>query len=217
VTLRILAWNVHGGSHPGVVDVLRGSNADLVVLSDCHPNHYLRIGGALRDQGFTWLAGSNQSGRTGLLLASRQEMRPGPTQSSTLPAHWMHVVLPDAYMSVVGVYGPLYRAGTTRLVPRFWEGLLEAAETLANSPALIVGDLNTAPASCDSSTRQPLQAAKYLQKLQEAGWRDAYREIHGAAEAYSYWNYQGSFRIDHAASPRGIYWGRCGGGARNSR
>ena len=130
-------------------------------------------------------------------------MRPGHTQSSTLPAHWVHVVLPDSAMSVVGVYGPLYVAGTARLVPRFWEGLLEPAETLANSPALIVGDLNTAPAACDSSTRRPLQAAKYLQKLQEAGWRDAYRELHGEAEAYSYWNYQGSFRIDHAMlSPR---------------
>ena len=198
MTLRIVARNVHGGSHPGVIDVLRDSAADLVVLSDCHPTHYLPIANALRAEGFSWLAGTNGSGYTGLLIASRQAIRPGHTQSSTLPAHWLHVVLPEAGMSVVGVYGPLYRAGVSRLVPRFWEGLLEAAEALATSSTLIVGDLNTAPAAGDSSTRRLLQAARYLQKLQEGGWRDAYREVHGAAEAYSYWNYQGSFRIDHA-------------------
>ena len=105
MTLRILAWNVRGGSHRGVIDVLRNSDTDLVVLSDCHPNHYLRIAGALRGDGYTWLAGTNQSGNTGLLLASRQAMRPGHTQSTIVPASWLHVILPESGISVVGAYG----------------------------------------------------------------------------------------------------------------
>jgi exonuclease III len=50
----------------------------------------------------------------------------------------------------------------------------------------------------DSTSGLGLAAHEELEGLIESGWRDAFREIHGDEKAYSFWNHQGAYRIDHA-------------------
>jgi exonuclease III len=73
-----------------------------------------------------------------------------------------------------------------------------AARQLATERAIVIGDLNTALARSDTTSRLPLPASKELQRLAADGWRDVYREIHGDREAYSYWDSRGAYRIDYA-------------------
>lgn len=196
--MRILAWNIRGGSQPGIIEVVKTAAPDVAVLSDCRPDHYIRLAAELRGGGFEWLAGTNQADETGVLIASRMPMRPGSTSSRVLPGHWCHMWLPAVRVSIVGVYGPLYRKGVARLVPRFWEELLQSAKELATHSAVLVGDLNTATAARDTTSGYPLLAGKELQRLADDGWRDAFREVHGDRSAYSYWDSRGGYRIDHA-------------------
>lgn len=89
-------------------------------------------------------------------------------------------------------------------------GVLErarpVAKQLTTAKAIVVGDLNTAVAQCDSTSGLPLPASKELQRLTDDGWRDTYREIHGDRLEYSYWHSGDAYRIDHAmlspAAPR---------------
>jgi exonuclease III len=196
--VRILAWNIWGGSRAGVSDVVAAAAPDVAVLSDVRPSHHTSLAVGLRRAGFEWIAGTNQANYTGMLIASKVPMQPGSTSSKVLPGHWCHVWLPSARLSVVGVYGPLRRKGLANPVPAFWDEIAQAATQLATDTAVVVGDLNTAVAPRDTESGLPLPASKYLQKLAASGWRDIYREIHGDRQEWSYWDSRGAYRIDYA-------------------
>jgi exonuclease III len=196
--VRILAWNICGGSRRGISEVVRAAEPDVAVLSECRPSRYVDLAVELRADGFDWVVGTNQADYTGLLIASKTPMRPGSTSSRVLPGHWCHVWLPAARVSLVGIYGPLRHKGVANLVPAFWDELIQSARQLTTATAVVVGDLNTAVAPCDTTSGLPLPASKELQRLADDGWRDIYREIHGDQLAYSYWDRRGAYRIDHA-------------------
>ena len=196
--VRILAWNIGGGSRGGISDVVLAAAPDVAVLSDCRPSRYVSLATKLRAAGFDWMAGTNQGDYTGLIIASKTPMQPGSTSSRVLPGHWCHVWLPEARISVVGIYGPLRRKGVANLVKAFWDELVQSAKQLTTDTAVVVGDLNTAVAPYDTTSGLPLPASKELQRLADDGWRDIYREIHGDQLAYSYWDRRGAYRIDHA-------------------
>jgi exonuclease III len=209
--VKVLAWNIWGGSRRGISEVVRAVAPDLAVLSDCRPSHHERLAAELRRAGFEWIVGTNQADNTGLLIASNTPMQPGPTTNTVLPGHWCHVCLPSAGLSVVGVYGPLRRKGLANSVPTFWNELMEVSKRLSAETAVVVGDLNTALAPRDTSSGLPLPASKELQRLAADGWRDVYREIHGDRADYSYWDSRGAYRIDYAmlspAAPAARYAG----------
>jgi exonuclease III len=196
--VRVLAWNVWGGSRPGISEVVKTASPDVAVLSEFRPGHFDRVAKELRASGFGWVVGTNQADYTGLVIASNVPMEAGSTSSAVLPGHWCHVWLPSAKVSVVGIYGPLRRKGFPKLVPAFWDELVRSAAQLAGETAVIVGDLNTAVAPSDTTSRLPLPAAKDLQRLADDGWRDAFREIHGDRLMFSYQERRGAYRIDHA-------------------
>ncbi len=208
--VKVLAWNIWGGSRRGISEVVRAVAPDLAVLSDCRPSHHERLAAELRRAGFEWIVGTSQADYTGLLIASKTPMQAGPT-SSTVPGHWCHIRLPSAGLSVVGVYGPLRRKGVANSVPTFWNELREVTKQFTAETAIVVGDLNTALAPSDTSSGLPLPASKELQRLAADGWRDVYREIHGDRADYSYWDSRGAYRIDYAmlspAAPASLYAG----------
>lgn len=186
--------------------MVRAAKPDIVVFSDCRPSNYISLAADLRDGGFDWVTGTNQGDYTGLLIASKTPMNPGSTSSTVLPGHWCHVWLPAAGVAVVGIYGPLRRKGVANRLPAFWDELVQSAKQLTSVKAIVLGDLNTAVAPCDTTSGLPLPASKELQRLADYGWRDIYREIHGNRLEYSYWQSGDAYRIDHAmlspAAPR---------------
>jgi exonuclease III len=196
--VRILAWNIWGGSRNGICEVVRAVAPDLAVLSDCHPSHHDRLGTELRRIGFDWIVGTKQADYTGLLIASNTPMQSGPTTSQALPGHWCHVLLPTAGLSVLAIYGPLRRKGVVNPGPAFWGELVDAAQQLTTEKAIVVGDLNTALAPRDTTSGLPLPASKELKRLADYGWRDVYREMNGDRANYSYWDSHGAYRIDYA-------------------
>jgi len=196
--MRILAWNIRGGGREGIADAVKAIAPDVAVLSDCRPSHHIGLVALLRESGFEWVVGTNRADVTGLLIASRTPLQPGPTSSRVLPAHWCHVWLPDRHLSLVGIYGPLRGMAPVNPVQPFWAELAEAAEGLRGGAAILIGDLNTAAAPRDKTTEGALPAAKNLRRLLDDGWRDAFREANGDQMAYSYRDGRGEYRIDHA-------------------
>jgi exonuclease III len=167
--MRVLAWNIRGGSRRGISHVVRAAAPDVAVLSDCRPSRYVGLAAELMDSGFDWVVGTNQADVTGLLIASKTPIQPGSTSSKVLPGHWCHVWLPAMRVSIVGIYGPLRGKGVANLVPAFWEELLQTAKQLTTGTAVVVGDLNTAIAPCDTTSGLPLPAAKDLYQPTMAG------------------------------------------------
>lgn len=184
--MRILAWNVRGGSDPSVAEAVCSLSPDVVVLADCRPSHYVGIAGQLRSSGYSWVTGANEGDYTGLMIASRSPMGPGSTASRVLPGRWCHVRLRELGTSIVGIYGPLAIKGKSRLVPSFWSELIQVEPMLRAEHTLIAGDLNTASHAKDTSSGQPLPAGQEMQQVLDQGWRDAFREANGDRQEFSY-------------------------------
>ena len=137
--MRLIAWNIRGGARAGILKVVSTLDPDVLVLTDCRPAHYARIAQSLRLAGLEWATGTNEGNYTGILVASKTALEPGPTHSTVLPGRWCHITLPQLDTSILAIYGPLRRAGTPRLVSSFWAELREVGDQLASSNALIVG------------------------------------------------------------------------------
>ncbi len=178
--------------------MVRTVSPDVAVLSDCRPSNYIGLVADLREDGYVWATGTNQGNFTGILVASKVPIYPGPTASTVLPGQWCHVEIPSVRLSVVGVYGPLHRKGVASPVQAFWNDLLDSARRLSSEPTIVVGDLNTVMAPQDTTSGLLMPGSKELQRLAADGWRDVFREIHGDRPEHSYWEARGKYRIDYA-------------------
>lgn len=196
--MRLVAWNVRQGVGAGIIDVLSELRPDVVVLSDVRPRHFGRISSSLGALGLAHTMGSNWEDVTGVLVASNRALTPGAEHSSIEPGRLVHVRV-ERWADVVGVYGPLPVRARPSKVTAFWHELEASARRLETRPAVVCGDLNTAPAATDSSSGRWLQptAAAALQRILATGWRDAYREVHADCAGFTFRDYQGAYRIDH--------------------
>ena len=99
---------------------------------------------------------------------------------------------------VFGIYMPNLKAK----IP-YWEALIAASGPHAGGRALALGDFNTCRAYVDEPGATDATAL-FLDKIQDAGFRDVWRDRFPDGREYSWYSHRGNgFRIDHAfASPR---------------
>lgn len=98
-------------------------------------------------------------------------------------------------MRLLGLYFPLRR----RKVPLF-EYLLRLPASYLQSPTLLIGDFNTGRHHLDEAGAT-FVASEYMDRLEAAGWVDAWRQFHPREREYSWFSPKGNgFRVDHVFS-----------------
>jgi exonuclease III len=136
----------------------------------------------------------------GVLLASRwplERMRTprGPEE----PGRWLlaRVRAPRPF-SIGAMHVPNRVSG--RKWP-FLDAVLRLAECWRVGPALLIGDTNSGrPGVDEESAAFNAREGGWIEGLERAGWRDAFRHRRGAARAYTWYspNAGNGFRIDQA-------------------
>lgn len=192
----ILSWNIRqgGGSRTdGILAAIREEDPAILVLSEFRNNDRgLTLRTTLLQRGYTYQVASAARGETNsVLIASKF-----PSGSALFPDS--DPSYPDA---IVRADLPVCRLYGTYLPHkkkhRLFDFLLED-ELDDDVPSIITGDFNSGKNRVDQEGDSFWYSDK-LVALEERGYFDAFREIHGTATEYSWFSQQGNgYRYDHA-------------------
>ena len=205
--VRIVAWNIRAGGGRRVAALaaqLARWTPDVVALCEFRgtpPSVTLARG--LADIGMVHqlhtvdLAARNTNR---LLVASRWPLRRLPSRHSPREAgRWL----------LAGVGAPLPFALGVMHVPNretglkwsFLDSVLKIAESWGHGPAVLLGDTNSGRPGLDEETAAfNAREGEWMDALERASWRDAFRHLRGDERAYTWYSPNGGngFRIDQA-------------------
>ncbi len=182
------------------MEAIAAHQADVLVLTEYRSGESgRRLRAVLRDLGYVWLSPVEPPGiRNGVLIAARKKPRSVAHVTEHVPEPWRMLAVTIGGVRLFGIYMPNLRAK----IP-YWEALIEASLPHAGGRALAVGDFNTCRAYVDEPGATDVTAL-FLDEIQNAGYRDVWRDRFPDGREYSWYSHRGNgFRIDHAfASPR---------------
>jgi exonuclease III len=205
--VRIVAWNIRaGGGVRGVALAaqLRRFGPDVAALSEFRatpPSLALALALAalgLRHQLTTTDAATPNA--NALLLASRWPLaRLGVPRGPDEPGRFVLARVEGPRPFCIGaMHVP------NRISGRKWpflDAVLRLARRWRGGPALLVGDTNSGvPGIDEESAAFNAREGGWIEAMERAGWRDAFRHRRGAARAYTWYSPNGGngFRIDQA-------------------
>jgi endonuclease/exonuclease/phosphatase family metal-dependent hydrolase len=196
--MRLVTWNLNHRTRarritPPIVEVLVAIGAQVVVLTEyvAGPSHRAFLD-ALGDAGLQHssitdaVAGENQLLVVSVSPVERGHLR-APAIGASLPSNVSHLAIPRLGFDLLALRLPDYsREPRTRRA--CWGWILEAAASLEDQPAILMGDFNTDP------NYQPARCGDRIRELAQRGWRHAMPR-----DGCSYWTPRGhGVRIDHA-------------------
>jgi exodeoxyribonuclease III len=196
--LRLLTWNIRAGGGtrlPRIAEALATHAADVLILTEYRSGDAgQRLRAVLRDLGYSWLSPIEPPGiRNGVLIASRVKPRSAAHVAAHVPEPWRMLAVTIDRIRVFGIYMPNLKAK----IP-YWEALIEASTPHASGRALALGDFNTCRAYVDETGATDV-TSPFLDKIQDAGFRDVWRDRFPDGREYSWYSHRGNgFRIDHA-------------------
>jgi len=193
-----------------IAEQLRRWRADVVALSEFRatpPSERLKglvAGYGLRFQASTADSGVPASNR--LLVASRWPFRVIRLRDAPLePGRWClaNVAAPRPFS--LGVMHIPNRVSGRK--DAYHAGVLNVARSWRRGPALFVGDTNSGRIGIDEEV--PVFSKRedgWIAALEEAGWRDGFRLVHGDARTYTWYSPNGrnGFRLDQAFVHRSL-------------
>ena len=205
--MRIVAWNIRAGGGyrgPALAAQLRRLRPDVVALCEFRgtpPSATLAgaLGGlGLRHQLTT--ADLRRPALNGVLVASRWPLelvrdRRAPSE----PGRWLLARVAAARPFTVGAMHVPNRV-SGRKWP-FLDAVLTMAQGWRGGPGLFIGDTNSGRPGIDEEVPAfNLREGAWIDGLERAGWRDAFRHLRGTARAYTWYSPNGmnGFRIDQA-------------------
>ncbi|MDE2765982.1 MAG: endonuclease/exonuclease/phosphatase family protein [Chloroflexota bacterium] len=234
---RVVAWNIRagGGVRVGAIAAnLAAWGADVAALCEFRATPPSRaLAEALADQGLTHqvtTADPRRPALNRLLVASRWPLRRLRLASTPQPrANWLPVrVESPAPFTLASLHIPIAAfAGQSRFA--FHAAVLRIAGHWRRGPALIAGDTNTGRIDIDEEAPTfGKEADAWMADMERAGWRDAFRALHGNERAYTWYspNAGNGFRLDQAFVNRALLprvaavryeWGRVPGSGANHR
>jgi len=206
--MRIISWNIQHGGGSRVKEIcgcLDGWAPGCVVLSEFRgtgPSG--RISSHLREAGLVYQVDSVDSEHStgdALLIAARFPVAV-VKDSQVLPElrRWLPVeVQTDVPFRLLGLHVPNRDSG------RKWEfhgAVVRELERISDEMALAVGDTNTGRQGMDEETIFFLdQEDRWLDRIADAGWSDAYRDRYPSERTFSWYSTHGNgFRLDQAFS-----------------
>jgi exodeoxyribonuclease III len=207
--MRILTWNIrHGGKYlTEIAASIKKHDPDLLVLTE-YRTKSAQIAQILRDNGWTYQIDSSPEPNTnGIFIASKKEMQgmASVREFESDSQRWLEVFLPTEGVSILGVHIPDFNRDKTYRKRVFWEAVYEYAKDNQERPSVIIGDYNTG-LKIDGEGA-PFQEHRFMTKLLELGWVDAWRALHPDERDFTWWSnsrgVRNGFRLDYAfLSPR---------------
>jgi exonuclease III len=151
--MRIASWNLNHRARPRtipgwIISEVAATKADVMVCTEyVEGKSHRRFVSDLRAAGFLAVNTTPVTpGQNQVLIASRasQELgtlRPPSDIDETVPSNALHVSISGTHL--IGFRMPAFNSSAEHLKRRTWQWVREAAAELRDTPALIVGDMNT--------------------------------------------------------------------------
>lgn len=205
--MRIISWNIRSGGGrriAGIVGQLQRWQPDIVALQEFRGTPASReLAQHLSDLALPHqltTADAKHPATNALLLASRYPLRAVRTATTpALPARWLLAKIECGRPFTVGVmHVPNAVSG---LKDDFHDATLHMAKHWRRGPALFIGDTNTGISGLDDVTHVfSAREEAWIHGLEAAGWRDAFRYLHGDKRVYTWYspNAGNGFRLDQA-------------------
>jgi exodeoxyribonuclease III len=193
--LKIISWNIQQGGGSRILPIghaLIAGNFDIIVLSEFKNNENGRkIQEILTKAGYTFQINTKAfSDENTVLIASKHA---GQAQIyEKADPNFTHNIATAKFsaFNLMGVYLPHKKKHN--LLP-FITHEIASSEV----PYIVVGDYNIGHNFIDQKGDSFWYQAE-LQAFEKAGMRDAFRQINGKAEEYSWFSHQGNgYRYDH--------------------
>jgi len=166
---------------------------DVVVLTEYVPGpDHERVVADLRATGFAGVHISDRVERQNqVLVATRMASERGPWMAPDIrpqvPPNFLHVVVPELDLQIVGLRIPMFISGDAASERRYRGWLREQASEWGQYPTILVGDLNAGPHRARSWQWRSLES------FAEVGW-----SLATPSEGWSYMSKAGhTSRIDH--------------------
>jgi exonuclease III len=214
--VRIVAWNIMagGGRRTGALAArLRGWRPDVVALCEFRatpPSAALAV--ALAAHGLRHQASTidpQRPGANAILVASRWPVeRIRLPHEPREPGRWLCASVAAPRPFTLGAMHVPNRV-TGRKWP-FLDAVLRVARRWPGEPALFLGDTNSGRRGIDEEVAAfNAREHGWMDGLEGAGWRDAFRHLRGEERAYTWYSPNGrnGFRLDQAFVNGGLLAG----------
>ncbi len=200
--MKILTWNIeHGGSSriDDILQTLVNHNPDLIVLTEFRAVNEIQIRDRLKNAGWYFQLSSNPEAKTnGIFIACKEPIELYEIEQNRLPNaqhRWLNVLVPRLGLYILGVHIP----GATDKWGKedFWKAVVQYAGDRIDTQSIIIGDFNTGLKIDSEGT--PFALRKYMEKLANIGWIDAWRMKHPLERDFTWFSRVGNgFRLDYA-------------------
>jgi exonuclease III len=211
--VRIVFWNICAGGGvraPRIAARLAAWAPDVVALCEFRGTPpSLAVAAGLAAYGLphqcTTAAGA-PAGLNGLLLASRWPLRRVRGRAEPAePGRWLLAEIAAPSPLTTGVMHVPNRV--TGRKDTFYAEALAMIRRWRRGPALLLGDTNSGRPDVDEAVPVfgPREVA-WLDAIERLGWADAFRSLHGATRAYTWYSPNGrnGFRLDQAFVNRAL-------------
>jgi len=211
--VNLLAWNIqHGGGTrlARIVEEIAAYDPDLIAITEFRAKPGVTLCAALLERGWPHVETTSPTGsQNGIAVFSRTPLR--RTRPCQAPpenlVRWLDIDLPE-YGFGVGVLHVMAAGSATKhptnvAKSRFWDGVLQAAETRLREPFLFVGDWNTGAHRLDE-TGKTFVCADHFGRLSTLGWTDIWRHHNPGITEWTWFSKLkggtrgNGFRLDHA-------------------
>ncbi len=198
--MRILSWNIKWGGQsriPAIAAAIRAHAPDVIVLTEYIPRASTPLIDALAASGNAHHVLSSPPPRFGgVAILSRHplELRPPPATLAPFASRFVHCAIPEAGLSVVGLYGPLQKEPYAT----FWTAALDELAANESSAPLVLGDFNTGESLVDTSVDN-FFCSRFFTQLPTRGFTDLWRHSVGRdAREFTWQGRVNPYRLDHA-------------------
>jgi exodeoxyribonuclease III len=204
--MRIVSWNIrHGGGQrvEAVAAQISRWAPDVVALCEVRATPpSLDLARRLAEQGLRHqrsTADPSLPNVNRLLVASRWPLRRVVAPAAPRDGRWLAAAVAAPRPFTVGAMHVPNRV--TGLKWAFLDAVLQIAQGWRGGPALLVGDTNSGrPGIDEEAPAFNAREGGWIDGIEQAGWRDAFRHFRGEERAYTWYSPNGrnGFRIDQA-------------------